>query len=58
LLSIKGLLDLYVLKSLHLGAQHQDFICSIVELVACTTRDVRVLKRVSRRLISLIKARV
>jgi hypothetical protein len=58
LLSIKGLLDLCVLKSLHLGAQHQDFICGIVELVAYTTRDVRVLKKVSRRLISLIKAKV
>jgi hypothetical protein len=58
LLSIKGLLDLCVLKSLHLGAQHQDFICGIVELVACITKDVRVLNRVSKRLISLIRAKV
>jgi hypothetical protein len=58
LLGIEGLLDLCVLKSLHLGAQHQDFIYGIVKLVACTTRDVRVLNKVGRRLIFLSKARV
>jgi hypothetical protein len=58
LLSIKGLLDLCVLKSLYLGAQHQDFIRGIVKLVAYTTKDVRVLNKVSKRLISFIKAKV